>query len=314
MPVLEVAHLKKAFDGKPALDDLSFSVEAGEIFGLLGPNGAGKTTAMMIVAGLQTADAGSVRIEGRVWNNGQIEQKLALGLVPQELAVYPELTGLENLDFFGQIYGMRRARLRERINLIVDQIGLAEYAHRYVREYSGGMKRRLNFGAGLIHEPRLLILDEPTVGVDPQSRAHLLSSVRHLADHGMAVIYVSHYMEEVEAICHRVAIVDHGKLLKVGTREELLDAKYSAVELRMAADSQPLRALLAGLADVESLSPHETRVIVRRDRGGDVSTLKRLATVLERLAGSEAEVLSIESRKLNLEQLFLDLTGRTLRE
>jgi len=314
MSLLEVSHLKKSFNGKAALDDLSFGVDAGEIFGLLGPNGAGKSTAMMAVAGLLLADAGSVRIEGQSLNGAHRQQRLILGLVPQELAVYPDLTGRENLEFFASIYGVRGPRLRQRVDGVVEQIGLAEHARRYVREYSGGMKRRLNFGAGLLHEPRLLILDEPTVGVDPQSRAHLLDSVQELAGRGIAVIYASHYMEEVEAICHRVAIIDRGKLLKMGTREELLEAQYSSIDVRVAAAESSLHDRVAGLAEVHPLSERECQVVVRRDRGGDAATIKRLSTVLDRLAGAQAGLLAIETRKHNLEQVFLDLTGRTLRE
>lgn len=313
MSLLEVSHLRKSFDGRAAVDDLSFSVEAGEIFGLLGPNGAGKSTAMMIIAGLLPADAGNVRIDGQSWNGHHAGQKLFLGLVPQELAVYPDLTGRENLEFFGKIYGLRGGRLRERVDNVVEQIGLAEHARRYVREYSGGMKRRLNFGAGLLHEPRLLILDEPTVGVDPQSRAHLLDSVRKLAADGMTVIYASHYMDEVETICHRVAIIDQGKLLRLGTRQELLDGEGSNIEVRVAAPAAAVRDRTVGLADVEPSNGRECRVVLRRDRGG-ASATKRLAAVIDRLAADQLELLAIETRKRNLEQLFLDLTGRTLRE
>ena len=223
VPSLEVSHLRKSFGSTVAVDDLSFHVEAGEIFGLVGPNGAGKSTTMMILAGIRRADAGIVTIAGQVAGQGNRTVPMMLGLVPQDLAVYADLTARENLNFFGQIYGVCGAELEWRIERVLRQIGLESHADQYVRTLSGGMKRRLNFGVGLIHEPQLLILDEPTVGVDPQSRSHILDCVRQLAADGVGVIYASHHMEEVEAVCQRVAIIDYGKLLALGTLDELLD-------------------------------------------------------------------------------------------
>lgn len=314
MSLLEVSHLTKAYNGKPAVDDLSFRVEAGEIFGLLGPNGAGKTTAMMVIAGLRPPDGGTVRMGDISAANGTPVRNRILGLVPQELAIYPDLTGRENLEFFGRIYSLRGPTLRKRVEMVLDEIGLVEHAERYVRTYSGGMKRRLNFGAGLLHEPKLVILDEPTVGVDPQSRAHLLDSVRRLASSGVGVLFATHYMEEAEAICDRVGIMDRGKLLKCGTSEELLDSAEWNVRIDVTAPAEKVSGCLQGLADVEALDEREAEVVFHPGQNGNGKVLRHLGEVMDRLATAGAELESIETREQNLEQLFLDLTGRKLRE
>lgn len=315
MSFLTVSHLKKSYDGKAVVDDLSFDADEHEVLGLLGPNGAGKSTAMMMVAGLRTADAGEIRMGGQLVGAADAGSHKSLGLVPQELAIYPDLTGRENLEFFGELYGLRSHHLRERINQVLDQTELREHAHQPVRTFSGGMKRRLNFGAGLLHEPRLVILDEPTVGVDPQSRAHLLEAVRRLADSGVAVIFVTHYMEEAQEICDRVAIIDHGRLLRCGTPQELLDAAHSNVHLRVRVASERLGETLRGQADVETAGDQQWLITVRRDTGDPPEEFaRRVAAVLDRLVTAGAELESIETREHNLEQLFLDLTGRRLRE
>jgi ABC-2 type transport system ATP-binding protein len=230
VPLLEVSHLRKSFGDTVAVDDLSFHVDGGEIFGLVGPNGAGKSTTMMILAGVRRADAGCVSIGGHAAGQGHRTVQRMLGVVPQDLAIYTDLTARENLAFFGELYDVPRPERESRIERILGQVGLESHADQYVRTFSGGMKRRLNFGMALIHEPRLVILDEPTVGVDPQSRSHILDCVRQLAADGVGVIYASHYMEEVEALCQRVAIIDQGKLLAEGTLEELLGPSRQNLE------------------------------------------------------------------------------------
>jgi ABC-2 type transport system ATP-binding protein len=229
-PLLQVSHLRKSFGGTVAVDDLSLHVDGGEIFGLVGPNGAGKSTTMMILAGVRRADAGTVAIAGHPAGQGNRSVQRMLGVVPQDLAIYAEMTARENLEFFGELYNVPGTELERRIERVLGQVGLESHADQYVRTFSGGMKRRLNFGVALIHEPRLVILDEPTVGVDPQSRSHILDCVRQLASQGVGVIYASHYMEEVEAICRRVAVIDHGKLLAEGTLEELLGPSRQNLE------------------------------------------------------------------------------------
>ncbi len=264
--LLEVSHLRKSFGSTIAVDDLSFHVEAGEIFGLVGPNGAGKSTTMMILAGLYQADSGTVTIAGLPASKGNRDRQRILGIVPQDLAIYANLTARENLDFFGQIYGVPSGELERRTKRVLGQVGLESHADQFARTFSGGMKRRLNLGVALIHEPRLLILDEPTVGIDPQSRSHILDCVRQLAAEGVSVIYASHYMEEVEAVCRRVAIIDHGKLLALGTLNELIDKSHADLSVRVAAAQAELKHGLDGLADVVATNGHESRAIIKRER------------------------------------------------
>jgi linearmycin/streptolysin S transport system ATP-binding protein len=313
--VLEVSHLRKSFGGTVAVDDLSFRVAAGEILGLVGPNGAGKSTTMMIVAGARQADSGTVTIAGNAAGRSQQAVNMLLGVVPQDLAVYSDLTARENLEFFGDIYGVPDSELKRRIERVLAQVGLQSHADQLVRTFSGGMKRRLNFGVALIHEPRFVILDEPTVGIDPQSRSHILDCVRQLADDGVGVIYASHYMEEVEAICHKVAIVDHGRLLAQGTLDELVDKSRTDLFLRVAGPQIELQHRLQGLANVFATSGDESRVVIKHDGQALPGVVAgRLAQVVELLETAEFEILSIETHKPSLERLFLELTGRQLRD
>lgn len=315
MSLLEVADLRKSYDGRPVVDGLSFRVDAGEVFGLLGPNGAGKSTTMMMIAGLKPADSGSVTIDGHAFDSATQELKQILGVVPQDLAIYPDLTARENLEFFGRLYGIRGRTLAERVDFILEQIGLTEKALSYVRTFSGGMKRRLNFGAALLHQPKFVILDEPTVGVDPQSRSHLLDCVRQISSEGVGVIYASHYMEEVESICQRVAIVDKGKLLTCGTLEELLSNSRADVHIQALGLQPRLAPRLVGLAEVFPLAEGEVQIILARDRRDSAFAINdRLTLVLEILKQAGAELLSIETKEHNLERLFLEMTGRRLRD
>jgi ABC-2 type transport system ATP-binding protein len=315
MSLLEVVELRKSYGDHVAVDGLSFHVEAGEVFGLLGPNGAGKSTTMMMLAGLRPADSGTVTIDGHSFDSGATELKQILGVVPQDLAIYPDLTARENLEFFGRLYGIHGTLLRQRIDRILEQVGLTQNARSYGKTFSGGMKRRLNFGVALLHEPKLVILDEPTVGVDPQSRSHLLDCVRQLSSEGVGIIYASHYMEEVEAICHRVAIVDKGRLLTCGTLDELLSKSRSDLHLRVLGSKSRLGPRLVGLGDVEPLNDGEAQVVVHRDRRDRTYAINdRLTLVLEILKQAGAELLAVETKEHNLEKLFLELTGRRLRD
>jgi ABC-2 type transport system ATP-binding protein len=310
MSVLEVSGLRKSYNGTPAVDGLSFSVDAGEVLGLLGPNGAGKTTSMLMIAGLLDPDAGEVRLsEGRLGPRTRAGRQI-LGVVPQDLAVYPDLSAAENLHFFGRLYGLRGDGLASRAAEILEWIGLTDHAGAAVRTFSGGMKRRLNFGVALMHQPRVLILDEPTVGVDPQSRAHLLECVRELARQGVGVIYASHYMEEVEAICHRVAIVDHGKLLACDTVDNLLQSVSSSLHLHVA-DPQ---AAARELGDLVELATSEGGGAVLAVRSGRTSLSRSLHQITEALDRAHIDVLRIDTEEANLERLFLNLTGHRLRD
>ncbi|MGH2758724.1 MAG: ABC transporter ATP-binding protein, partial [Actinomycetota bacterium] len=221
-PILQCSGLQKRFGRLLAVDGVGFEIAPGETYGLLGPNGAGKTTTVSILCGLLERDAGEVTVAGAPMHPAATAAKAYVGYVPQEIALYPDLSGRENLRFFGRLYGLAGSDLDARVARMLDVVGLEERAGERVDHYSGGMKRRLNIAAGLLHDPKLLVLDEPTVGVDPQSRNAILESVAALADSGMAVLYTTHYMEEAERLCDRVGIIDEGKIIAEGTRRELV--------------------------------------------------------------------------------------------
>ncbi|MHC4876608.1 MAG: ABC transporter ATP-binding protein [Planctomycetota bacterium] len=325
MSLLEVLSIRKTFGTVQAVDGLSFEVQPGETFGLLGPNGAGKTTTMSIIAGLIRQDAGTLRFDGRDVTQHDTTFRRSLGVVPQNLAVYPDLTAQENLCFFGRLYGVAGQTLKERLAWALDRSGLTQHADRAARTFSGGMNRRLNFAAALMHRPRFLMLDEPTVGVDPQSRAYLLDCVRQLRHEGVSTIYASHYMEEVEAICDRIAIVDHGKVVATGTLDELLSQLQIEIRLRVVLPPGPVEHLsdtlrkLPHVSDVavqSSSSENEWTVLVqtelRSDSDVDVGPLTQ--QLLDSLSTSGGKVLSVSTQDSTLERLFLELTGRSLRD
>lgn len=309
MSLLEVRHLRKSYGDHLAVDDVSFELATGEILGLLGPNGAGKSTTMMMIAGLLPADAGEVWMEGSRFDPREPTHRRDLGVVPQDLAIYPDLNAWENLRFFGKLYGLRGALLEERCQSLLSAVGLLDAARRPSREYSGGMKRRLNFAVGLIHSPRLVILDEPTVGVDPQSRAHLMECVRGVAAEGVGVIYVSHYMEEVQALCQRVAIIDHGKMLAYDRIESLL-AGLSA-DLQIHVSGGRLNGQLGDLARIVTTPEGPATVVIPGDRPDRSRVLRE---VLAKLDSAGVSVDRIETQQSNLERLFLSLTGNRLRD
>jgi ABC-2 type transport system ATP-binding protein len=315
MSVLVVEHLRKSFDGHVAVDDVSFTVDRGEVFGLLGPNGAGKSTTMSMVAGLIPPDSGTITLTSGDGNGSVTDRRLLLGVVPQDLAIYPDLTVRENLTFFGSLYGVSRDELRRRVDSALDRVGLTDRQTSPTRTLSGGMKRRLNFAVALLHEPKLLILDEPTVGVDPQSRAHLMDCVRDLSDGGMAVIYASHYMEEVQAICRSAAILDHGKVLANDSISKLLDRVGSRIEIVLSRRAPELAPKLNGHARYVDDQAAPRLLLENQKTGTDSEAIAvRLASTLELLVSLGVPVRSVETQSANLERLFLDLTGRGLRD
>ncbi len=317
---LEVSHLRKRYGDQTVVDDLSFHVDEGEIFGLIGPNGAGKSTSMMMIIGLLKADGGSIAFDGERYNPRNAEMRARFGIVPQELAIYPDLTAIQNLYFFGKMYGLRGGRLQERVDYVLELTGLAENADHTPSTFSGGMSRRLNFGIALLHEPRFVVLDEPTVGIDPQSRTNLLDAVRALGKQGVGVLYASHYMEEVEVLCHRLAIIDRGRVLKLGTLDQLLDRTRAELCVTVAALPTEIVTKLAGLADVHAGPEGNTRLLIREglenENAGPPGPLRPspLRTVLELLEEAKIPLVGIKSRETSLEVLFLRLTGRTLRD
>jgi ABC-2 type transport system ATP-binding protein len=306
---LEVADLTKQYGAVKALNGVSFTVGEGELFGLLGPNGAGKTTLLSILSCLLRPTSGEVRLQGRRVQQGDRWVRRLIGAVPQELALYGDLTARENLQFFGELYGLRGAELRERVKSVLAAVALEDKANDRVNTFSGGMKRRLNMGAALVHRPLLLLLDEPTVGVDPQSRNHIFEEVRRLNAAGVTILYISHYMEEVQALCPRVGIMDHGRLVACAEAAELLRRLNGLIRINVPRVTSVLRERLAELPDC-SLSVADESALELNCR--DVkATLVRLVAILNEL---QVELISLETEEPNLERVFLHLTGRDLRD
>ena len=309
--VLACAGLRRTFGERVAVDGVGFTIAAGEAYGLLGPNGAGKTTSISMICGLLTRDAGEVRIEGRPLDTKTVDVKSLIGYVPQELAIYPDLTTRENLRFFGKLYGIGGADLDSRVDEILETIGLADRADEKTQGFSGGMKRRLNIGLGLLNRPKLLVLDEPTVGVDPQSRNAILESVAHFSTQGMAVLYTTHYMEEAELLCDRVGIIDEGQLKAEGTRRELvaLVGEHDRVRMGVRGDATPaVQALRSVPAVVDASSGDGSIDLLVHD------ARTALADIVQTAAGAGAEIGTVEVQEPNLEAVFLHLTGKALRD
>jgi ABC-2 type transport system ATP-binding protein len=309
--ILHATGLVKAFGDLTAVDGVSFTIAQGETYGLLGPNGAGKTTSISMIAGLLESDAGEVRVSGEVISTRSTLGKSEIGLVPQDLAIYPDLTARENLAFFGRLYGMGGSDLVSRTDEVLAVIGLADRSDDLINEYSGGMKRRLNIGIGLLHKPQLLILDEPTVGVDPQSRNAILESVERLSEEGMAVLYTTHYMEEAERLCDRVAIIDEGKIQGEGTRRELVEMVGQKDRVTISGGGDLTAAAnsvreVAGVSEATS-SDHQLHILT-----DDASSI--LPELLARVTGSGGTISGVEVLEPNLEAVFLHLTGKALRD
>lgn len=312
--LLEVEHLFKSYDSLKAVDDLSFTVESGEAFGLLGPNGAGKSTTMMMICGLLQPDSGVVRLEGKQLDRRFPASRQRLGVVPQELAIYPDLTARENLMFFSALYQLSGARRRQKVDEALEQVGLTARADDLADTFSGGMKRRLNFAAAVMHDPVLLILDEPTVGVDPQSRAHLIQCIRGLQRRGTAVIYASHYMEEVQAVCGRAAIVDHGRMLACDAIPILLNEIPFEIEMRIGKASLPPSFSPGSCATVEKTGEETLLRISTANVSTEAALNHEVTAILVALAKYSIGVQSIRTLEPNLERLFLRLTGNKLRD
>jgi ABC-2 type transport system ATP-binding protein len=310
-PVLEARGLRKSFDDLVAVNGVSFHIDPGETYGLLGPNGAGKTTTISMVTGLLARDAGEVRVDGREITTTATEPKRAIGYVPQDIAIYPDLSARENLTFFGHLYGMGGKELGARVDEVLEVIGLRERADDKSDEFSGGMKRRLNIGIGLLHGPKLLMLDEPTVGVDPQSRNSILESVERLSEEGMAVLYTTHYMEEAERLCDRVGIIDEGEIKAEGTRPELVSlvGQQDKVTLHASGHLDPAAATLRRVSGVHEVSLRDDGLELLVD-GAD----RALAPILQAAAAADLSVTSVEVDEPNLEAVFLHLTGKALRD
>ncbi|MCC7447302.1 MAG: ABC transporter ATP-binding protein [Anaerolineae bacterium] len=321
VPLVEIHNLVKRYppagktkEGVLAVNGITLTIERGEIFSLLGPNGAGKTTTISMMSGLLTPTEGDVLIDGHSIVKEPIEVKKRIGVVPQEIALYPELSARRNLEFFGRMYGLSGAELAQRCDEVLAFIDLKDRQHDRVEAFSGGMKRRVNIGVGLLHKPMLIFMDEPTVGVDPQSRRSILDTVKLLNKQGMTVLYTTHYMEEAEELSDRVGIMDHGELIACGKQGELIQkvGAKDAILLKMGDDVTQAMDVVRSVPGVDSVSlddgdSHKLRLLAGRGR-------QALPGVLKALDDNGCLPQSIEVIEPNLESVFLHLTGRALRD
>ncbi|ATF11264.1 ABC transporter ATP-binding protein [Brevibacillus brevis X23] len=309
--VLEIRQLTKKFGDFVAVDNMSLNVREGEIFGFLGANGAGKSTTINMIASLLRVTKGEITLLGKNIEKHSKFAKMNIGIVPQDIAIYEDMTAYENVRFFAGLYGLRGLLLRERTEEALEFVGLGDKSTSFPKNFSGGMKRRLNIACAIAHRPKLIIMDEPTVGIDPHSRNYILNSVRKLNDMGCTIIYTSHYMEEVEEICTRIAIVDHGKVIAEGSKEELkaiiTDAKEIWIGVRA---DEPLN--LEGIKAIPGvnavLQEENTIKIVSK------TEINNLNQIIQQLIKDQVEIRSIEEQAPNLETVFLTLTGRNLRD
>jgi ABC-2 type transport system ATP-binding protein len=311
--ILEVHNLVKKYGDFTAVKGISFDIQEGEIFSLLGPNGAGKTTTISVLSTLYEPTSGDVTVGGHSVTKDPMAVRRLIGMVPQDLALYDDLTAAENLSFWGQMYGLGGKALKERIGEVLEQIGLSERANQRVKTYSGGMKRRVNIGVGLLHRPRLLFMDEPTVGIDPQSRRAILDSVKDLNRQGMTVLYTTHYMEEAAELSNRVGIIDHGELIALGSQAELTRqvGEHESLLLHLGESDNPaaLAAALRGLAGVLKAEVSDHTVTVITIEAEDI-----VAPVISKANELGIKIRSVDIQEPNLETVFLSLTGRALRD
>ena len=311
MKIVKIKNLVKKFNDIAAVDNISLEIEEGEVYGLLGPNGAGKSTTINMLCGLIRADAGDISIMDKSINKNKLFVKGNIGIVPQDIAIYEELTAYDNVKFFAGLYGFRGKELKERVEEALEFVGLLDKSKNYPMEFSGGMKRRLNIACAIAHKPKLIIMDEPTVGIDPQSRNHILESVKKLNKMGSTIIYTSHYMEEIEAICTKIGIIDHGKLIIEGTKQELKNSITNVNTTCIACmsieniDENELKEL-NGVIGVEI---NETSAYISTST--DVNNLDKIILYFTKKG---AKIKNLEIKTPDLETVFLTLTGRKLRD
>ncbi|MGA2502929.1 MAG: ABC transporter ATP-binding protein [Anaerolineales bacterium] len=308
---IEVKNLHKAFGDLKAVDGVSFDVEKGEIFSLLGPNGAGKTTSISMLSCLLRPDEGDALVMGHSIRDDQMGVKSVLGVVPQEIALYEDMSARENLTFWGKMYGLRGPALKTRVEEILEIIGLADRAKEYIKKYSGGMKRRVNIGVALMHKPQVIYMDEPTVGIDPQSRRNILDSVVGLKNQGMTVLYTTHYMEEAQELSDHIAIMDTGKMIAYGTEAELVKIVGQMDRISLTINAEGGRVLEAWkkVLGVKQVTAQDGTLIVLADDSNKV-----LPRLFETAAGNGVRITSVDIQEPNLEAVFLHLTGKALRD
>ncbi|MUK88409.1 ATP-binding cassette domain-containing protein [Ornithinibacillus sp. L9] len=310
--MLETVNLTKTYKDKKAVDGIDIYLDKGESVGLLGPNGAGKSTTISMISSLLKPTSGDVRLNGESKIKDPSEIRRVLGVVPQEIALYEELSAYENLKFFGKIYKVKKDVLENRMQEVLEMVGLKERQKELVKTFSGGMKRRVNIAAALLHQPEILILDEPTVGIDPQSRNHILETVRKLnEEHGTTILYTSHYMEEVEQLCNRVYIMDHGKIVASGSKNELLSILSSedTIQVQLSKTSDAIIEKVKGMEHVRRVDETSDGIRIISKKGSNI--LSDLVHVIE---NENSQISHFQVEIPSLEDVFLHLTGKTLRD
>jgi ABC-2 type transport system ATP-binding protein len=314
MSYVSVYNLVKKYGELTAVDHISFTIEKGEIFGLLGPNGAGKSTALNVITTLTDFNKGEVMVDGMDIRKDKKSIKQLIGMVPQDIAIYDHLSAYENVKFFASLYGLRGSKLSKNVMEALEFVGLSDKIKLKPKKMSGGMRRRLNIACGIAHEPQLIVLDEPTVGVDTQSREHILSSIKLLRDRGATVIYTSHYMQEVEEICDRIAIIDKGKMIACGTEAELVSmvtdvmSVYIETKIPLGFESEAFCKKVKLMPGVKGIITEDS--LIRVDISIEENSIER---IIQEFISHELPINNIRSEVPNLDTLFLTLTGRELR-
>lgn len=311
MKAIEVTNLKKSFGDFQAVRDASFMADSGEVLSLLGPNGAGKSTTISMLSGLLTPTGGDASIMGHSVTKDPEAAKKSLGVVPQDVALYPDLSARENLVFWGKMYGLRGAGLSSRVDEVLEIIGLTDRQKDHVGRFSGGMKRRVNIGAALLHKPDVVIMDEPTVGIDPQSRRHILDNVKELNQQGMTVLYTTHYMEEAAELSHHIAIMDKGRIIAYGTHDALIKmvGEQTRIDLTLNAEAEKVLEAWRAIEGVAGIDATDGKVTALVDDSNRV-----LPRLFDAASKANVRITSVDIQEPNLETVFLHLTGRALRD
>ncbi|NWG05641.1 MAG: ABC transporter ATP-binding protein [Chloroflexi bacterium] len=311
MKAIEVTNLKKSFGAFQAVRDASFMADSGEVLGLLGPNGAGKSTTISMLSGLLMPTGGDASIMGHSVTKDPEAAKKSLGVVPQDVALYPDLSARENLVFWGKMYGLRGAGLSSRVDEVLEIIGLTDRQKDHVGRFSGGMKRRVNIGAALLHKPDVVIMDEPTVGIDPQSRRHILDNVKELNQQGMTVLYTTHYMEEAAELSHHIAIMDKGRVIAYGTHDALIKmiGEQTRIDLTLNAEAEKVLDAWRAIEGVAGIDATDGKVTALVDDSNRV-----LPRLFDAASKANVRITSVGIQEPNLETVFLHLTGRALRD